>query len=71
MSAAPQPRLAVLHYDTPEYDIVTPGDFVLCAVTGQPIPLEELTYWSVEAQEAYISAAEAVEAWLRRHPRGA
>jgi hypothetical protein len=24
-------------------------------VTGQPIPLDELKYWSVERQEAYAS----------------
>jgi hypothetical protein len=33
--------------------IIRPGAYVLCAVTGQPIPLEELRYWSVERQEAY------------------
>ena len=26
-----------------------------CAVTGAPIPLEELKYWSVDLQEAYVS----------------
>jgi len=42
-----------------------PGAFVRCAVTGTPIPLEELKYWSVERQEAYLSP----EAVLRRlHP---
>ena len=30
---------------------------VLCEVTGQRIPLEELRYWSVERQEAYVSAS--------------
>ncbi|MGH6781579.1 MAG: DUF2093 domain-containing protein, partial [Sphingomonadaceae bacterium] len=45
-------KLAVLHYDTPEYDVIEPGDFVICAVTANPIPLESLIYWSVEAQEA-------------------
>ncbi|RJF91387.1 DUF2093 domain-containing protein [Sphingomonas cavernae] len=68
MNSASQPRPAVLHYDTPEYDIIAPGDFVLCAISGKPIPLEMLTYWSVEAQEAYAGAAEAVQAWLQRHP---
>src|SRR5216684_3261883 len=28
---------------------------VRCAVTGTPIPLEELKYWSVERQEAYAN----------------
>jgi hypothetical protein len=34
---------------------VRPGAFVRCAVTGVPIPLEELKYWSVDFQEAYSS----------------
>ena len=40
-----------------EYDILSPGDFVKCAVTGRQIPLTELRYWSVDRQEAYASAA--------------
>jgi hypothetical protein len=28
---------------------------VLCAVTGEPIALEELRYWSADRQEAYAS----------------
>jgi hypothetical protein len=35
---------------------------VRCAVTGVPIPLDELKYWSVELQEAYAGP----EAVLRR-----
>ena len=45
-----------------DFRIVKPGAFVRCAVTGVPIPLEELKYWSVDRQEAY-STPEAV---LRR-----
>ena len=33
--------------------LLRPGAFVRCAITGTPIPLEELKYWSVERQEAY------------------
>jgi hypothetical protein len=43
--------------------VVRPGAFVRCAVTGVPIPLEELKYWSVDLQEAYASS----EAVLQRH----
>ena len=50
-----------------EYRIIRPGAFVRCAVTGAPIPLEELKYWSVDLQEAYSSP----EAVLQRHfPEG-
>ncbi|QZO01544.1 DUF2093 domain-containing protein [Chenggangzhangella methanolivorans] len=37
-----------------------PGSFVRCAVTGQPIPLEELRYWNVERQEAYAGPEAAL-----------
>ncbi len=40
-----------------DFRIVRPGAFVRCAVTGEPIPLEELRYWSVDRQEAYASPA--------------
>jgi hypothetical protein len=39
---------------------------VLCAISGQVIPLEELRYWSAERQEAYASA----ELSLQAHRRG-
>lgn len=39
-----------------EFKALSAGDFVRCAVTGQPIPLADLRYWSVELQEAYASA---------------
>jgi hypothetical protein len=35
--------------------VIRPGAFVRCAVTGVPIPLEELKYWDVDRQEAYVS----------------
>jgi hypothetical protein len=38
-----------------DFRIVRPGAFVRCAVTGEPIPLDELRYWSVDRQEAYVS----------------
>ncbi|MGF1549179.1 MAG: DUF2093 domain-containing protein [Sphingomonadaceae bacterium] len=47
---------ARLRYLPGRFKVVAPGDYVLCAVTGRPIPLEELRYWNVERQEAYSSA---------------
>ncbi|MSP42939.1 MAG: DUF2093 domain-containing protein [Alphaproteobacteria bacterium] len=49
--------LARLRYDLSDYQVLTPGSFVICAVTGKPIPLEELRYWNPVRQEAYCSAA--------------
>jgi hypothetical protein len=36
-----------------DFRVVAPGSFVRCAVTGEPIPIEELRYWDVDLQEAY------------------
>ncbi|MGY6570636.1 MAG: DUF2093 domain-containing protein [Salinarimonas sp.] len=44
---------AQLEYLDANIRVVRPGKFVRCAVTGNPIPLEKLRYWSVERQEAY------------------
>ena len=57
---------AKLKYLDGEYQIVSHGSFVRCAVTGQPIPMDELKYWSVERQEAYVDAA----ASLKRYQGG-
>ena len=46
---------AVVQYLDSNLRDIKPGAFVRCAVTGQPIPLDELKYWSVERQEAYAS----------------
>lgn len=54
---------ARIRYGDADFQIITPGDFVRCAVTGQPIAVQELRYWNVERQEAYVDAA----ASLKRH----
>ena len=41
------------------FDIVEEGDYVLCAISGKKIQLQDLQYWSVDLQEAYFSAVEA------------
>ena len=46
---------ATLLYGPNGFRVIKPGRFVVCAVTGQPIALEELRYWSVDRQEAYAS----------------
>ncbi|MDZ7588866.1 MAG: DUF2093 domain-containing protein [Parasphingorhabdus sp.] len=49
-------RVARLQYQPNGFRLLTPGDHVICAVSGQPIMLEELRYWSVERQEPYATA---------------
>ena len=57
----PIPGLAILAYGDGEFRVLSPGSFVLCAVTGARIPLDELRYWSVVRQEAYANAIAAAE----------
>ena len=46
---------AVVEYLDGNLRLVRPGSYVRCAVSGQTIPLDQLKYWSVQRQEAYIS----------------
>ena len=59
-------RPARLHYLANNFRVLTPGDHVVCAVTGEKVPLDHLRYWSVARQEAYASAEIAVKAELER-----
>jgi hypothetical protein len=47
---------AQVRYLDGEFQVISPGEFVRCAVTGEPIQLPDLRYWSVELQEAYATA---------------
>jgi hypothetical protein len=58
-------RAARVQYLAGTFRILSPGDHVLCAVTGQPIPLDDLRYWSVERQEAYSTPDLSVAAEKR------
>lgn len=64
----PQGPEAVIDYGPGEFRVVKPGAFVRCAVTGAPIRLDDLRYWSIEWQEAYASS-EAALLRLRRAGR--
>ena len=50
---------AKLKFNPNNFEIVENGDYVVCAVSGKNIPLNKLTYWNVELQEAYFSYIEA------------
>ena len=63
-------ELAQLRYGDGEVTVVRPGRFVLCAVSGKPIPLDALRYWSVERQEAYAGPAEALQRWRELNAGG-
>lgn len=52
---------AKIRYLASDYQVLVPGAFVRCAVTGEAIPLDELKYWSFERQEAYVDVAASFE----------
>jgi len=55
-------RLARLQYLPGTFRVLSHGDHVMCAVTGRPIALADLKYWSVARQEAYVSAEASLQA---------
>ncbi len=55
-------REARIRYLDGDYQMLSAGSHVVCAVTGATIPLDELRYWSVARQEAYVDAAASLEA---------
>lgn len=64
---------ARVRYLDGEFQILAPGEYVRCAVTGEQISLQDLRYWSVELQEAYASPAASLERYrqLRAKRAGA
>lgn len=60
---------AQVRYLNGEFQVVSHGDFVRCAVTGQTINLPDLRYWSVELQEAYASADISLKRYLEVRAR--
>tara|TARA_B100001093_G_C26675553_1_gene948122 strand:- start:672 stop:869 length:198 start_codon:yes stop_codon:yes gene_type:complete len=52
-------KLAKIKYLPNNFSIIEEGDYVLCAVSGKAIRIEELSYWNVDLQEAYYSYKEA------------
>jgi len=70
MLMSPSGRVARLHYMANGFRVLTPGDHVVCAVTGEAIALDNLRYWSVARQEAYAGAEIAARAALAPDAKG-
>tara|TARA_Y100000590_G_scaffold398477_1_gene480911 strand:- start:5734 stop:5934 length:201 start_codon:yes stop_codon:yes gene_type:complete len=49
---------AKLKFYQNNFEVIKEGDYVVCAVSGKNIPINELTYWNVDLQEAYYSPRE-------------
>ena len=60
-------REATLRYLDSDYQIVVQGEFVRCAMTGKPIPLDQLKYWDVGLQEAYFDAEVSMKRYLEKN----
>ena len=54
-------KFVKIKYLPNNFQIIEPGDYVKCAVTGKEIQIENLTYWNVDLQEPYFSYKEAFE----------
>ena len=63
------PQEAQIRYLDADFVILKPGSFVRCAITGKPILIDDLKYWNVDRQEAYLDVDAAYEAYLRHADR--
>jgi hypothetical protein len=54
-------KKAKLIFKHNSFEIVEEGDYVLCAITGKKILLQNLNYWNVDLQQAYYSPIEVNE----------
>ncbi len=61
---------ARVRYLAGEFQVLSAGDYVRCAVTGARIDLQNLRYWSVELQEAYATPEASMTRYLETHPGG-
>ena len=52
-------KKAKLLFKHNSFDIIEEGDYVICAISGKEIMLQNLNYWNVDLQEAYYSPIEA------------
>ena len=51
-------KKAKLIFKHNSFEIVEEGDYVVCAISGKEIMLQNLNYWNVDLQEAYFSPVE-------------
>jgi hypothetical protein len=65
-SIIPPQREARLRYLDHEFEVLATGEFVRCGVTGDPIRIDNLRYWSIEKQIPYKSALEAFAEYRKR-----
>jgi hypothetical protein len=59
---------AVLKYLDADFAVLKSGAYVICAITGKKIPLDQLKYWNVDKQEAYADADAALKGFAADAP---
>ncbi len=64
MNSRNQP--AKLYYMANGFRVLSSGDHVVCAATGNKIMLDALRYWSAARQEPYCDATASTRAQLGR-----
>ncbi len=52
-------KLAKIKYFPNNFQIIESGEYVVCAISGKQINIENLNYWDVGLQEPYYSYKEA------------
>lgn len=58
-----EPGEAEVRFRQADYEVVKPGAYVRCKVTGDAILLPDLRYWNADHNEAYRDAAAALQRW--------
>ncbi|MEN3930339.1 DUF2093 domain-containing protein [Microvirga sp. W0021] len=53
---------AVVKFFSGDFQVIRPGAYVKCAISGAHIPLDHLQYWDADKQEAYASFEESAKA---------
>jgi len=64
----PGAREARIRFFDGDFQVMSPGAFVRCAMTGESIPIDELKYWSVDRQEVYINAEISLKREIEANP---
>lgn len=59
---------ARIRYLDGDFDVLSPGSYVVCAVSGEQIPLDELKYWSVARQEPYANGILSFQREVEKNP---
>jgi len=58
-------KQAKIKYGDGNFEILESGSYVLCAISGVQIPLDQLKYWSVERQEPYATPEAALQGHVK------